>query len=217
MKMKMLFVLPLFLFIAAFVSCNDDYDHATYYAGMGTVLKQGKDYAIDFDNSRTMTLADSSLLVATKSQTPGQRVIVSFTYDEGRLPNTIFPIDVVRVLTKPFFPIPTLEQSDSIGNDPIKLVEAWVGGAHLNVKYAYYTSAYGGRAHFINAIDLNRKDDKGYVSLEFRHNDNNDYRNRVAYGYVSFPLSEEYLRGNGFNIKYKDFNGREITLPAKLK
>ena len=87
----------------------------------------------------------------------------------------------------------------------------------MNVKYAYYTSAYGGRAHFINAIDLNRKDDKGYVSLEFRHNDNNDYRNRVAYGYVSFPLSEEYLRGNGFNIKYKDFNGREITLPVKLK
>ena len=53
--------------------------------------------------------------------------------------------------------------------------------------------------------------------MEFRHNDNNDYRNRVAYGYVSFPLSEEYLRGNGFNIKYKDFNGREITLPVKLK
>lgn len=204
MKLKSFLILVLMGCTAWFTSCNDSDDTVTFWTGLGTVQKQDGVMSIDFDGGRQLNVADSLLLVLHKAQTPGQRVIATFRYaDEGRTPNTIYLADVYRVLTKPFFSQPTAAERDSLGNDPVVLSGAWIGGGHLNLKFRLQTSYGGLRPHFINLIDEGVTDDDGYTVLQLVHNQNGDPQELRSTGYASFPIGNAAATVKGYRIRYK--------------
>lgn len=113
--------------------------------------------------------------------------------------------DIYDVLTKKPVYIPTDDQykQDSIGYDPVKILQVWEGGGYLNFYFAVSTSG-GEVSHLINLLS-DKPIDKGLngdvVKLEFRHNKMGDIGGYNAYSYVSFDL-EPYRTAEGGTIKF---------------
>lgn len=213
MKCKHL-LLVLLTCIVGLASCNDD-DDIPLYVGMGTVERLDQQYAIRFDSGEALTVADSTLLVYCGAQRPGQRVIASFQYLEGdRRPQSIYLVELLRVLTKDFFPEPSEAESDSLGNDPAAVDDVWIAGGHLNIQFRMPVTPYGGRTHYANVVRYNETDANGYVRLEFRHNQNGDGRQALATSYISLPLGD-VADAPGLTLSYVDLSGNTRTWTLK--
>ncbi len=202
--------------VMAFTSCDDD-DYTPLYVGMGTVDRQEKQYSIHFDSGEDLAVADSALLLYCGAQSPGQRVIATFQFlDDDRRQQTIYLVDLYRVLTKRFFPEPTEAESDSLGNDPVAIDDVWIAGGHLNIQFRMPVTPYSGIAHYANVIRHEGTDAEGYVQLEFRHNQNGDGRQSSATGYISLPL-EDVADAPGLTVSYRDIAGNTRTWTLKKK
>ena len=215
MKCKTL-ILVLMASLFAILSCDND-DYEPLYAGMGTVDRMDRRYLIRFDSGEKLALADSSLLVYCGAQRPGQRVITTFQFLENdRRQQTIYLVDLYRVLTKEFFPEPTQAESDSLGNDPVEVDDVWTGGGYLNIQFRTPTTPYAGRVHYANVIRHDTPDEKGYVRLEFRHNQNGDGRESLATSYISLPLGS-LADAPGFTLTYLGLDGNQHTWTLQKK
>lgn len=215
MKCKTL-ILVLMASLFTTLSCDND-DYTPLYAGMGTVDRADRQYSIRFDSGEQLALADSSLLVYCGAQRPGQRVITTFHFLENdRRQQTIYLVDLYRVLTKDFFPEPTQAESDSLGNDPAEVNDVWTAGGYLNIQFRVPATPYAGRTHYINVIRHTTPDAKGYVRLEFRHNQNGDGRESLATGYVSLPLGN-LTDAPGFTLTYRGLDGQQHTWTLQKK
>ena len=220
--MKKIFAsLMLIASLFAFSSCNDDdQPRVPTYIGMGTLDKIADQYTIAFDGASTCTVADSSLLVYNKLNQPGKRLIALYSYISDRVDdNTIYLQDVKSVLTKDLAVKPATPEDDKkLGNDPLRVDRAWLGGGFLNVKFRYFTDAMSGNPHFINAYDTGVTDKDGNRIIEMRHNAYSHQPIYVSYSsYVSFALPGYEEGKTTYSLRYR-YNEKEyVTIEVDKK
>lgn len=212
----MKFIIGLAVTLMALFACDDD-NEVKAYVGWGTVEGSPSQYYIRLDGAGTHALADSALLVLHGAQRPGQRVIAGFTVSKRQDAASFVDVyQLYKVLTKPIFQNPSQEESDSLGNDRIQVVSAWVGGGHLNIRFRYMSAFYTIRPHFINMVYRSRALPLvDVVDLEFRHNAQGAPRDRWRSGCVSFPIPENLNRAATFRISYPDMGGAVRSLTVR--
>ena len=185
-----------FLFVVLmsllFVSCNDDegYSLGDVWRSMATVENPDDEsyFFFTLDNGKRMwTAATSNPQYKPKD---GQRIIADYTIlsdgpESGSYQHDVKLLSAYKVLTKGIFDI-TPETQDSIGNDPVKVEDIWIGNDYLNVQFVYKGQ---NKAHFINLVsDALKQYDDGSTHLEFRHHANGDAPTYNSRGIVSFDL-----------------------------
>ncbi len=241
MKLTRLFFRLAWVFmLPAFIACDDDDDKVisfSYLVDMATVVNDDEQWLLDSDNAGLLILDNTILLTAANSKKDGQRVIATFNYKES--PNsrtsTAFPIELYtlyRVLTKPVYLMPNEENSvytkeeiefkqDSIGQDPISLSGAFVSDKHINLQFCIYRSNPN-IAHFINLVaeEDAEPDAEGILTVELRHNREEDQEKYKQFGWVAFPLSSipGYTEGNTLKLKIitNEGNGTVVSQEVDL-
>ncbi len=120
---------------------------------------------------------------------------------------------VEDVLTKD---IKKSDKPNEFGRDRTEPMAIWYSGGiygatrSVNIKFKFWNSkAY--ITHIVNLVeDTNVKDpiEDGYYRLQFHHDARGDYRQFVSYGYVSFPLTEAYIKEGikGLKIRFDSFD-----------
>ena len=140
-----------------------------------------------------------------------QRVFVNYTLlsdERDGYDHYIKINDIWNVLTKQIIEL-TEENADSIGNDPIKVSEFWIGDNYLNASFSFN---YGGvRPHAINMVvnTMEADNDESVLELEFRHNSYNSPRNALYNGFACFdlkPFRQDDKDSIPITIKVKDWD-----------
>lgn len=215
-KFKVLFTL--FVAMAVLSACsNDGDDYDGYYVGMGTLQKESMQYSISFDNGHDYELADSAMLVYKNIRTPGQRVIASFNYvGSGRQNTRIALTDIYSVLTKDFIARPeTADEYNKLGNDAIRLQDAWIAGGFLNISFSVMMSNYTSQPHLINVVRTDELDANGYRILELRHNLNGNlphFWSGTAYASFIIPDADKQVKGYALSYQYGEHETRIIKV-----
>ena len=192
------------------LSDDDDYSLGKFWISIATVEP------LD-NNTYSLILDDGTKLWPAATNYPGydpkndQRALVNYTilsdsiqgYDHFIKVNSI-----QNILTKPIATL-TAENDSVYGNDPVKIIDMWVGGGYLNVQFGFN---YGGsKAHFINLVQDTTQTSTPKV-LEFRHNAYNDQPVAGKEGLVAFNLSKLVEAGKdsvNFKVKVKTFDGEK--------
>lgn len=189
---KIIPILGLMLTVA-FTSCddNDGYSLDKYWVSIATV-----DKISDKSNDFYMILDDGSKLWPAATNLPyynpknGQRVIANYTIlsdGNSRYNHDVKLNNIYEVLTKPIVEL-TSANADSIGNDPLRVIDAWVGSDYLNIEFEY--PGYNKR-HMVNLVTSSLFDNSGdAVNLQFRQNGYGDEQRYWNRGIVSFNLSK---------------------------
>lgn len=187
-----------FLFVFAlvpvlFTACfkDDGYSLDKYWVSIATVENPDvkNTFFIRLDNNTLLWTAASNFQNYRPSD--GQRIVANYSILWDKRSTGLYDYDVklndvYEVLTKGIFKI-TPETEDSIGNDPIHVVDMWIGRNFLNVEFVYQGFD---KVHFINLVhDSTKVYDDGKTHLEFRHNANNDPQVFNRWGLVSFDIS----------------------------
>lgn len=219
--LKKLLILTVFTVVQMSVLCSCD----AYIAGkdpvganeLGTVRVNDGNYTIVLDQSGEYSFKNmDNELYRIGAEKDGQRVIVTYYFaDDGRHPGK--PIDIYKVLTKDVFTMSEAAE-DSIGNDRIDVINAWIAGGYLNVKFGYYGS--GLRSHFINMVSYPEGSENIPVSagpyFEFRHNDFNDGWSYWFEDYASFPLDIDMNSDDRIYIGYNNYYGQKQIIELAL-
>lgn len=201
----------------AFTSCddNDGYSLDNYWIGMATVDKisdSSNDFYLILDNGDKLWPAATNLPLYNPKD--GQRVVANYTIlsdGNNRYDHDIKLNDVYQVLTKPVMEL-TQANADSIGNDPLRVIDAWVGSDYLNIEFEY--PGYNKR-HMVNLVYSDLFDNGGdAVNLQFRQNGYGDEKRYWYRGIVSFDLTKLKKEGQT-SVKLKvsstDQNGTVST------
>ncbi|MCC8034479.1 MAG: NigD-like protein [Rikenellaceae bacterium] len=113
-------------------------------------------------------------------------------------------------------------RQDSIGNDPIRVNEAWFGGRYLNIEFSVPRKSNTNRVHFINLVADDVNSDN-VLNVYLRHNgyedvpEPGDTNFRYSPSFVSFDLMGLLKEGQGslsIKLHWTDFagNGWEETV-----
>jgi hypothetical protein len=177
---------------ALFFSCNDKDDnlYENFLVDIATVENpsQNTKFYLQLDNDERLWTYSTNLRYYRPKD--GQRVIANYAVltnksDTSNYDHDIRLIDVYEILTKGIFRIKS-EQQDSIGNDPLQIIQMWVGSDYLNVEFNYPGL---NKIHFISLVsDSTKTYDDNKFHLEFRHNANGDYPSYSKWGMASFDL-----------------------------
>ena len=199
---KLRFGILLALTSVLLFSCDDDdgYSLGDYWVTTGTVVETSDYYYVVTDGGDA--LWPSATNVPPSSLEDGMRVLVNYTIlgdaDDSELYDYYVKVNgISELLTKPIFNFDETtseEVKDSIGNDPVTIVDTWFTNNYLNVQFEY-GGGYG--IHFINLVkdteDL--ETENGEIILELKHNKNGDPYNYKQWGVASFDISELQVPG----------------------
>ncbi|RNC64185.1 NigD-like protein [Proteiniphilum sp. X52] len=197
-------------------SCDDNgRSLGDIYISIATVVPEGENaYSFLLDNGKRLWPAAGNVRYAP---TRNRRVFLNYTILwESSGANYDYDIkvnDVWNILTKQAIEL-NAENRDSIGNDPVKVKEIWVGGDYLNVSFLFN---YGGeRPHLINLVrnTLSEETSPEAIDLEFRHNAYQSRQTKLYEGFVCFDLKPFRVNdANSVNlsIKVKGWNGETTT------
>lgn len=209
-----IFLTGVFAFIS---SCDDDsgYSLGKYWISIATVEPLSENtYALILDNGKRLWPAASDVRYIPKEN---QRVYVNYTIlsdQEGAYDHYIKVNDIWNILTKQIIEL-NQENADSIGNDPARINQIWVGSDYLNIDFMFN---YGGiRPHAINLVkntlEENGSDDsENIITLEFRHNSYESIESRLYRGLVCFDLRSLQTEDAGsikIIVKVKDWSGEK--------
>ena len=193
--------------IAAVSSCKID-NSPTYFSYMTAVKEQPSSQGISY-----LVADDSTIIFPTEwpdglyGMEHNQRLFATFTVPSGE--------DSITVTSSP----------DTLGSDPVNLIEAWhsggIYGAGRFVTISFTISGAGYYRHSIALVDNTgtaNPDAEGYWNLELRHNANNDPQAYLSQSVFSFPLSEKYTASGikGLRITYQPLNStsvQTVTVP----
>lgn len=122
--------------------------------------------------------------------------------------------DIDTVLVKNIIPI-TPETADSIGNDPVNIIDMWTSDEYLTIQFEMQGA--GEKKHMVNVVrdfSLSDNPDKdNYMQLEFRHNMEDDPKiDRRLWGVASFRLKDlapQESNLSGLKIKVNTFGGEK--------
>lgn len=199
----------------AFSSCSNDTEEQ--YIGYGTVDKpDGSGFRIKLDNGKILNPKES--FIPGSILHDSMRLIVNFTIlEELDSAYNVRINDADTILTKSILPYDA-SQSDSIGNDPVKVADVWIANGFINFDFLYSGGhPYPSEKHMINL--LNHPVTDGKLPLEFRHNAFNDQRNTVYRGVVSFPINR-LIKGMEkpvkIQIQYKESTNTTKTIDLTL-
>lgn len=203
------------LLAVTIVACEKD-DYVPSYVSIGsieTVDDLNTDFIVNLDNGDVISPTN---IYTDNTVEDGDRVIVEYAIIEEKSSDAfdvkIFDID--DILTKGVIQL-TVENQDSIANDPIQTTEddMWLSEKHLNILFNYYGNS---QTHYINLVkpigDVTH-DDEGRLILEFRHNSNGDYHDRLMAGIVSFELESLRIADEesvDFIVKVKGYYDEEF-------
>ena len=185
--------------LLAIHSCLDDDDWANSFEdtllGMGTVqtLDEG-DYYFLLDEGSKLYPSDRSE-VRNYEAKDGQRAFVYFDELPEELPGYEYNAKVrfiQDILTKDIYFMPA-EKADSIGDDPVNITQMWMTRRdYLNVECQFYHNNDENRKHMlslvVNETGTDESADPDYVTLEFRHNANQDPTVHPGSAIVSYKL-----------------------------
>lgn len=184
----------------------------------GTVrMTEDKKASILLDASGEYTQRDlGDILYRMAADKDGQRVIASYYFeDDSRHPGELIGLN--KVLTKNVFEM-TPADEDSIGNDRIDLLNAWISGGHINVQFGIYGGGFV--SHFINLVSLDEAEGMdeikdGYKYLELRHNAFADGWNYQFVDYASFPITWPEDEYKGYYIGYTNYQNQKLMIEVK--
>lgn len=200
------------ILLCGFSSCDNDNEvyYVPYsYAVGDMVVEDGFEPYIQLDSKKTLFPSNGNRLPSYLVKN-GQRVIVNFSlldtqregYDYHILVN-----DIDSVLVKNIIPI-TPETTDSIGNDPINILDMWTSDKYLTVQFEMRGA--GREKHMINLVRdytlSSNPDGEGYLQLKLRHNRMNDPDvQHFLWGVASFRLAD-------VNAEFPDLKGLKIEV-----
>lgn len=195
--MKKIFLILLAISSLMYTSCDDDDNSISldnYYMSVGTVTKKTDSLYITTDKGNILKPLTS--YVSTKFLKDDMRVLVDFAInsdadDNESIDYYIEMFDINEILTKPVFKFDSetpQEVKDSIGNNLVRIADAWSYNKYINVEFVYRG---GAKTHFINLVydSENASTANGEIILELKHNDNNDPLNYRNWGIASFDVS----------------------------
>lgn len=211
------------LLASTMISCNDNdgYSLDNFRISLATVVpKGGNIYYLTLDDGTTLWPAASDVYYRPKEN---QRVFVNYTLLSDRMngyDHFIKVNDIWNVLTKKIIKL-TEDNQGSIGNDPIRVNDIWIGDHYLNTSFSFN---FGGiRPHAINMVQntiVSTNDDNDTLELEFRHNAFDSSQNALLDGFACFdlrPFRKEDKESIPIIIKYKDWDGdKTIELVYKF-
>ncbi len=195
---QLLLLMSMVLGLFVYTSCEEDDDHYSldkFWLSSGTITKTTDYYYVTTDGGSVLWPAASS--VNESYLEDGMRILVNYTILDDGATDDIYDYyvkinDVDEILTKPYFEFTEetpVDIIDSIGNDPIKILDTWFTGDYLNVEFNY---GGGVGLHFVNLVyDATNPvvDETGEIILELKHNDNGDPYSYVQWGVASFDIS----------------------------
>ena len=222
MKRKSIFLTGLIIFITSTImlqSCKDDddvyYYNAYAYAIGNMVVNDEESPYLQLDSKKTMLPANTS--IPSYFLENGRRVIVNFSLLQENYMGYDYYIainDIDTVLVKNIIPI-TPETADSIGNDPVNILDMWTSDEYLTIQFEM--KGAGNKKHMVNVVrdfSLSENPDKdNYMQLEFRHNVEDDPQiDRHLWGIASFRLKDlapQTSNLSGLKIKVNTFRGEK--------
>jgi hypothetical protein len=191
--------------ILIMTGCNDDDDNYSLddmWVGFGVL--QITDAA-----SSTITMDNKAVLVPLASNYPpgwlndfedGDRVLVNYTIldddenEDGEVGTYYVKVNSLKaILMKGIMDI-TPENSDSIGNDPLNVIDYWITDSLLTFELRYW--GYN-EIHFLNLVKQPGEvlEANQPIELELRHNANSDDEAISYTAFVSFSLNELRIDG----------------------
>jgi len=193
--MKKYLKIAVILIVILTVSCekNDDYySLGDIWISLGFIDQSQSDgsFTIQLDNGDTLyPVANDVPYFNTKDS---MRVMANFTIldevDESENRFYVKINNLYNILYKEIIPL-TYENSDSLGNDPVKISDIWISNNILNIEF-YYTG--GEKIHSINLAysEESLTEQNQPIELDFRHNAYNDNGKYNLQGLVSFNLNK---------------------------
>ncbi len=181
------------VFALALPSCLDDGDPypawAEFWVSYGVIRGESAHYDILTDEGKI--LYPEYPLSSSTGISDGKRVAVSYSITGARMDGYSVRLRAIEpILTK--LPVHstglTVAEEDSIGHDPVHIIDAWFGGnVYLNVDFDILRSDPS-IVHYVNLwVDDDASTPERKVVV-FRHNDNSDLRHSWASGSVSFKV-----------------------------
>ncbi|WP_066630936.1 NigD1/NigD2 family lipoprotein [Labilibacter marinus] len=212
-------IIVLFLLTA----CQNNYDSFDECRlSVGTVTKNAESFFIITDGG--MKLWPIKSRISESLFEDGMRVLIDYSiWDEYENSdhigfNTTIH-DVSQILTKPIFLFNKATSSlivDSIGNDPINILDAWLTDDYMNVRFEYEG---GSKLHFLNLV-FNTEAAVTYdgeIILELRHNMNDDAKRYRHVGIASFDISSlKNAKNNSIDIFIRSLSKGEYTFNKSL-
>lgn len=219
--------LLLFVTMPLLQSCQDDSDDNDLSSlTIGTVrIIEGKDYYFSLDDNSKMYPSDT-VRISNYTLIEGQRAFVYFNLLDEKIDGYDYNAKVnhiENILTKDIYSMPE-EKADSIGDDRINITDMWITDNYLNIQYQLYHGNNPDKKHMLNLVineaSDGKNDKEGYLTLEFRHNANDDSPHTSGSGLVSFKLNNIADRiedKKGLNIRFKSLYGGERYVTIDLK
>lgn len=226
--MKRVIIVLLVTVSLLFTGClNDDdgYSMGDIWIGFG-IVEDEQSFRIKLDGGEILIpVAFSDYMSSAPMLKTGDRVFLNYTVlDEKK--NDVDSIeayyvkinDYEKVLMKGILDI-TEAIEDSIGNDPIIVLDHWVSNNLLNLKLKYWGEQ---KKHYINLVKepgILTAGDQPF-ELELRHNDNDDNQSIAFVSFVSFKLDSLKIAGLDsvrFKVTSKNYNNETITFEKVYK
>lgn len=202
----------------SFQACNSDDDDHDYSISLTTVVP----LQVTGSNTPFYLLRDNGTAlnpkvndVASYVAKSNQRAFAWYYTLEDRTTNPadkkydIRLLQISNVLTKGTIKL-NASNADSIGNDPVRVLDIWSGGGFMNIQFSFYTD--GVTTHYINLVEntLNPPATDGKIHLELRHNARGASDRGLVSGFVCFnitPYQQEGKQSVDFVISVREFSG----------
>ncbi|MEY8686682.1 NigD-like protein [Bacteroides sp. AN502(2024)] len=229
------FIFAITTIVPILQSCLDDDENPSDLLVISTInmlSQDSKEFYFTLDNGKKMYPGNSQGW-SNENWVEGQRAFVIFNELEEPVNGYDLTIQVKGIhpiLTKE---IVTMGEDDNneekIGDDKINATYMWINknNKYLTIEFQYYGTSSKDKKHFLNLV-INDKgkaaptadeDQDEYINLEFRHNSEGDYPQRLGEGYVSFKLDKikERMEGKkGLRIRVNTIYGGLKTYEVKF-
>ncbi|MFA7494529.1 MAG: NigD-like protein [Proteiniphilum sp.] len=197
--------------LLAIPSCDDNgRSPGDIYISIATVVPEGENsYSLQLDNGKRLWPSAGNLRYTPKEN---QRVFLNYTIlwdNHNTYDYDIKVNDIWDILTKQAIELNAMNE-ESIGNDPVRIKDIWVGRDYLNVSFLFN---YGGvKPHLINLVEntLSSGASADAIDLEFRHNAYESTQTKLYEGFVCFdlkPFRKDNADSVDLSIKVKGWNG----------
>lgn len=216
--LKNILSLMLIAIAATFCGCtaDDSFDTGGYYAQMGTLTKEGRNYYLTLDyEENTYQVSDTTVIAQAGIKSYPQRIFAYYndlSYDtsgQGSVNLFNFSIAVGGQLSA----APTTDaEGQALGNNYLRIQRAWFGGGYINIEFAY---PYNADANTPNQFYMYYAgtDESGCQIYEMRHQfpiEANNYWSHNTMASFYLPNYQEAI-AHGAKVRYLDEDGTPQT------
>lgn len=217
MKKILSFILS-FAAISSMVSCDankDRFKTEKYYISYGQVVKDGTDYNVLLDEGVILEIVENNSPSFTFSS--GARVVVNYSVIESSKNDDDVTVYQARVnaisgilckRTIDIADLDTQEKLDEVGEDPIEVRDVWFSAnKYMNIEFIIKIDD---EEHLLNAVVTETEGQD--MTIELRHNANDDDEKVQAKGVVSFMIDDlvEEMSGKvNITLEWTDYFGNQ--------